>query len=227
MGNPSKSPNNIQASADSEDRGRGINRRQMVQRLVGSMGGAAAFTAVTQASPLHAQARAASAPERENVAEWSPQFLDPHQNETLVALAERIIPGCGKAQVNRTIDLLLSVDSAENQRKFIASLSAFEAASLDRYQQPFVTLTEEQQVAILTDASATKPAKENSSQASPSDAHASSGESPPVSLRDHFENLKDWVSETYYSSEVGMKELGWTGQVYFSSFPTCQHSDGH
>ena len=48
-----------------------------------------------------------------------------------------------------------------------------------------------------------------------------------VTLRDHFDNLKGWISGAYYSSEVGMRELGWTGQVMFESFPGCEHPDGH
>ena len=53
-----------------------------------------------------------------------------------------------------------------------------------------------------------------------------SDDSPP-NLRDHFENLKGWVSGAFYSSEFGMKELGWTGQVMRESYPGCEHTDGH
>jgi hypothetical protein len=31
----------------------------------------------------------------------------------------------------------------------------------------------------------------------------------------------------YYSSEVGMKELGWTDENYFAGFPGCEHAGGH
>jgi len=46
-------------------------------------------------------------------------------------------------------------------------------------------------------------------------------------LRDHFENMKGWVVGTYYTSEVGMRELGWTGDFYFDHVPGCQHSEEH
>jgi hypothetical protein len=46
-------------------------------------------------------------------------------------------------------------------------------------------------------------------------------------FREHFENLKGWVSGAYYSSEMGMKELGWTGDRVFAGFPGCAHPEGH
>jgi hypothetical protein len=46
-------------------------------------------------------------------------------------------------------------------------------------------------------------------------------------LRDHFENLKDWIVATYYSSEEGMRELGWTDEFYFESPSECSHPEGH
>ena len=41
-------------------------------------------------------------------------------------------------------------------------------------------------------------------------------------MRDCFENIKSWAAEIYYSSEIGMNELGWAGA--FTSFPECPGS---
>ena len=49
----------------------------------------------------------------------------------------------------------------------------------------------------------------------------------PPTLRDRFELLKERVASAYYSSEKGMKELGWTGQMVHADFPGCTHPDGH
>lgn len=147
-------------------------------------------------------------------AQWTPQFLDPHQYETLVVLAERLVPGSTQAESARFIDLLLSVDTQDAQKKFLESMSAFEAESLRRFSHPFKDLTEAQQSEILTLASTTRPAEGQEDQ--PLQA----------TLGNHFSNLKGWISRAYFSSETGMKDLGWTGQVYFSSFPGCQQSSG-
>src|ERR1700722_17480834 len=53
-------------------------------------------------------------------ADWKPIFLDAKQDELLVAVAETMVPGSGAAQVDRFIDLLLSVDSAGSQKGFLA-----------------------------------------------------------------------------------------------------------
>jgi hypothetical protein len=39
--------------------------------------------------------------------------------------------------------------------------------------------------------------------------------------------LKTWIAGAHYSSEAGMKELGFTGSVFFQSFPACTHAEGH
>jgi hypothetical protein len=211
----------------------GLNRRELVQRLLGGAGVGVVFPAVARSHPIHNHLASPStfdqAEAKSTAAVWAPEFLDPHQSDTLTVLAECIVPGSTKAQVNRFIDLLLTVDTQENQKKFLASLGAFEAEAINRFGKPFKDLTAEQHNQILTVASTEKsgqpegrsdwswfavPAKEPSEQAR-------------VTIRDHFENIKGWVSGAYYSSEVGMRELGWTGDVYFDSFPGCEHPDGH
>jgi hypothetical protein len=161
--------------------------------------------------------------------EWTPEFLDIHQNESLVALAERMIPGSTQAHVNRFIDLLLTVDTQENKAQFLASLGAFEAESRSRFGHPFPSLTEDQQTQILTAASLMEPGKPPVNEnwfwfSVPSRA---SLEPLQISLRDHFENLKGWITRAYYSSEVGLREIGWTGEYFFEKFPGCEHPDGH
>ncbi len=212
---------------------RGINRREMVRRLLGGAGAGFIFPNVAASHPIHKHLTNATtlseADARVVASDWRPEFLDPHQNETLMVLAERIVPGSTKAQVNRFIDLLLTVETQENQRKFLASLSAFEAESLNRFGHPFKELTEDQQNQIFTVASTEKPGHSQGDGdwswfAVPSQK---TSESPRITLRDYFENLKGWVSGAYYSSEVGMRELGWTGDVFFESFPGCEHPGGH
>ncbi|HEX5412044.1 MAG TPA: gluconate 2-dehydrogenase subunit 3 family protein [Terriglobia bacterium] len=197
----------------------GISRREMVRRLMMAGGAGLSVAGLAEGHPIvkhltnHNTVAAASA--KAAKADWSPAFLDQHQSETLDVLGERIVPGSSKAQVNRFIDLLLSVDTQDAQKKFLASLSAFEAESLKRFSHPYKEVSENQQNEILESASTTKP--------------ADVAESRPqrTTMRDHFENIKNWIVGAYYSSEIGMKELGWTGQVVFPSFPGCQDSVEH
>ena len=160
---------------------------------------------------------------------WTPKSLDPHQNETLRLLAERLVPNSGKAQVNRFIDLLLNVDTAETRQKFSQSLAVFDRESVRRFGHQFKDISEAKQNELLTAFSTVAPSLEKSQR-------GESDEDAPVkkpaagsrlTLGDHFENLKTWVTGAYYSSEMGMRELGWTGMVFFQDFPGCQHPDGH
>ncbi len=207
----------------------GLSRRQWVQRLLGSAGAGLAWPGIAAAHPAHKhladEATLATADAQAAAESWSPAFLDAHQNETVIVLAELIVPGASMAQSNRFIDLALTADSQENKEKFVHALSAFEGVALERFGRPFKDLTGEQQTQILTEAS-TQAAHErhgfrnrsgNSSKKQPAEA----------TLRDHFENLKGWVVAAYYSSEVGMRELGWNGDHAFESFPGCQHPEGH
>ena len=74
---------------------RGINRREVIERLLGGAGAGLVVPGVATAHPMHkhlmSEATLAEADAKAAAAEWSPEFLDPHQNETLIVLAERII----------------------------------------------------------------------------------------------------------------------------------------
>ena len=215
---------------------RGINRREVVRQLLKGVGAGFAglsFPGVSASHPIHkhlaSDSRLAEAEAQAAARDWTPQFLDPHQNETLIVLAERIVPGSTRAQVNRFIDLLLSVDTPQNQQKFINSLSAMDGESLNRFARPFKALPEAQQNEILNVASTlefAEPQKDKDWSWFDVPSQESSG-SPRMTLRDYFENLKGWISGAYYSSEIGMRELGWTGNSYYENFPGCQHPEGH
>jgi hypothetical protein len=157
-------------------------------------------------------------------AKWTPEFLDFHQNQTLLLLSERIVPGSKQVYVNRIIDLLLTVDTAENRRKFTDSLSAIDAESRKQCGLPFKSVTPDRQDEILTSLATGKPSVDQDSGRRSMKKRL---QQPAFTPRDHFENVKTWIVGSYYSSEVGMRELGWTGDVYFVELPTCPHPEGH
>jgi hypothetical protein len=213
-------------------RSRPISRRETVRRLLGGVVAGVAFPALAASHPIHKhlmdETALAQADAKVAASEWSPAFLDSHQNETLIVLAERIVPGAVRAQVNRFIDLLLSVDTQENQRQFISSLSAIDAEALRRFTLPFRDLVQVHQEEILmvftTVASGESEAEKDTGGLKVPSIMPS--QASRLTLRNDFEKLKGWISGAYYSSEVGMKELGWTGEVAFESFPGCEHPDG-
>jgi hypothetical protein len=127
--------------------------------------------------------------------------------KTLEALAEAIVPGSTNARVAPFLDQLLAVDSAANQRAFLGALGAFDMAAIRKHGRAWTGLTPAEQDVLLSDAST-------------ADAASSA-------LRAHFESLKTWIAGAYYSSEIGMRELGWDGNVFHAQLPGCTHPGGH
>lgn len=205
----------------------GLSRRAMVQRLLVGMSVGAAWPLAAGSHPIFELLQSDTflcndyifdRVEEIGQSNWKPAFLTSQQNELLAALAEGIVPGSTRAHVSPFIDLLLSVDKPENQRKFVESLAALDVEAQKQFKKSFPALDEEQKNAFLTDAS-TKPKDANAPGTEP--------EKKQSALYSHFENLKGWISGAYYSSEVGMRELGWTGDYAFAAFPGCAHPEGY
>jgi hypothetical protein len=209
MSEPHHAPAELRRSSD------GLGRRAMLQSLVGTVGAGFAFPFIAEGHPmqhhLSDQEKVATADANAAKRDFTPEFLDAHQLETLELLAERIVPGSTRTRVAPFLDSLLAVSDQDSQRRFLRSLGAFERLALDRQQRAWKSLTAAQQDELLTRAST-----------------ASHGPAPDsLTVRDHFDDLRGWISGAYYSSEIGMRELGWTGQVTFDSFAGCDHPAGH
>jgi len=206
---------------------RQLTRREIVQSLLVGMGALAAWPQIVSSHPvlnhLSEAETLAKADARVAAAKWTPEFLNSHQNQTVILLSERIVPGSRQAHVNRIIDLLLTADTAENRRKFTDSLSAVDLESRKRFVRPFKSLRADQQDEILTSLATGKPSVDQDSGRSIKRRL----QQPALTPRDHFENVKAWIVGSYYSSEAGMRELGWTGDVYFVELPACPHPEGH
>jgi hypothetical protein len=185
-----------------------ISRREAMQKLVAGIAAGAVLPAIASARPVALYRRltedgaAVSSGEAGlGAADWRPIFLNAKQDELLVAVAETMVPGSTRAQVNQFIDLLLSVDSAESQKGFLAALGAVDKVSSGQFQKAFTELNGGERDKALTSLS-----------------------------QDHkeaFANLKEWIVGAYYSSEQGMKELGWDGNFAFEKYPTCEAVEGH
>jgi hypothetical protein len=183
-----------------------LSRREVARRLLGvtaawSLGGLHPVWGHFLNQPLLAQADTDLAS-----ADWKPLFLQPGQNEALQSFSEATVPGSTNALVSRFIDLLLSVEIPAHQEKFLASLAAIQSEADRQFGIALQKLSPSQLNSVLTAVSA-----------SPEDS----------SIRESFEDLKEWIIVSYYSSEVGMKELGWTPNRFFPSFPGCTHPEEH
>lgn len=142
---------------------------------------------------------ATAGPALAQVAQWKPQVFDTHQNETVVALTELIIPatdtpGAKAANVNRYVDLLLHDGAASERERFLEGLAFLDSFAIARHKLPFVRCTPAQQTAILETFDA--------------------GQDPDIAAGHRFFRMaKQLTSRIYYSTETGFRELNKGGRV--------------
>jgi glucoside 3-dehydrogenase (cytochrome c) hitch-hiker subunit len=195
-----------------------LDRRQALRKL--AAGGLGAATAplwshrLTELAVARADAHTHAAATAAATAPWTPKVFDARQNETVVAITELIIPqtetpGAKAAKVNEFIDLVLSDAQPGERREFFRGLSWMDARAQELFGTDFVSSTPEQQTALLT--------------------IVSSGRNKSTSDQigvEFFEAVKGMTVAGYYTSEIGLRqELGEDGNLFFASYPGCQHPE--
>jgi Gluconate 2-dehydrogenase subunit 3 len=151
---------------------------------------------------------------------WKPLFLDEHQNETLIALSDLIIPttntpGAKEALVNRYIDLVLAADTHENQKSFLNNLAYLDGESIHRYKAAFRYLSREDQDDLLHSLAYPIGGSEWTREVVSDPGHT------------HFEQLKTRIGVAYYNSQIGTRELGWDGAFAHGPYEGCTHPEGN
>jgi hypothetical protein len=177
-----------------------IDRRQALRRL-----GAPAVAPLF--SHLHP-----SLPAQEGA--WKPSFLLESEVETVMLLAERIIPetdtpGARRALVHQYIDFVLAEGDASGRERFRDGLAWLDRRCGALFGKPFARLEAGQQDEILRRLS-----------------ESPSGEEPVgVSF---FGEAKRLSVDGYYRSEAGMtQELGFEGRTFLAEFKGCTHPEHH
>jgi hypothetical protein len=174
------------------------SRREWIVRLLQST--AAAAVAPAAANAWQHEHHAAQASKNVSASDWKPEFFSADENEQIIAIGERIVPGSKTALCNQVIDLVMTVEMPDHRSEFRNALSAFNKAAQSKYSSSFVKLSSDKQDKLLE-----------------AGCESSNG------LHPHFEVLKEWFADTYWSSQEGMLELGWNKQIAWSSFPACPH----
>jgi hypothetical protein len=193
-----------------------MNRRELLRNSLLTFGAAA-----TVNIPVEALVFASGDNASRDLArpDWKPIFLNAQQDETLIALAETIIPatdtpGAKAAFVDRFLDLVLSVLPPETQHEFLESLAWFDAGAVERYKVTFVNLSDEEKQDFLNLVAWPH-------------THLRWGQRDPnFDGHEHFDTMKKWIASAYYSSPVGLKELGWDGWPARGTFKGCEHQPG-
>lgn len=190
-----------------------MNRRELLRNSLLTIGAAASINI-----PVEALVFASGDDASRELArpDWKPVLLSAQQNETLISLSETIIPatdtpGAKDALVHRFLDLVLSVLPSDTQHEFLDSLTWFDKSAMSRYKANFVNLSDDQKQDLLNAVAWPKTHARQADRDVKPDGHA------------HFERMKGWVATAYYSSPIGLKELGWDGWSARGVFTGCEH----
>jgi len=230
----------------------GVDRREALRRLITSAGAAGAAAALPSAAHAKGNPAVEAAPQQAEsapamslgaaeppdpslaAADWKPKFLDDHQDQTVLAVADILIPdtdtpGARAAQVDRFIDLLLATDapgtgeessgtdftdllirkgSLEGQKRYIAALNWLDGYCLRQFSNPFTGLSRSGQETVLDMLT-----------------HANDN-SEVAAGHDSFALLKNSIVMAYYSSEIGtLHELKYQTNPYQTGVPGCDHPE--
>lgn len=170
-----------------------MNRRELFRVGAGSLT-AGSLMAQHQTHPVTPATTAQA-----TTPDWAPSVFDAHQNETVIALTELIIPetdtpGAKAANVNRYMDLFLRDGASERRTQFLQGLAWLDGYSIRQAGAPFVRMPEAEQVKVLE----TLDAGED---ASVKPGHA------------FFRMVKAMTAQIYYATEIGFRELNKGGRV--------------
>ena len=187
-----------------------ISRRDVLRTLgMGAMAGS-----VLRVIPMQAAEYAHNMVQAEKASAaggYTPKFFPPHQYKILQALCETIIPaedgtgGAIEAGAPEFIDLLTS-ENPDYQLKLGGGLMWLDSTCTDRYGKVFLECASEQQKQILDQIAYRRNAL--------SDPSLSQG-------IDFFFFLRMMTVDGFFTSEIGIKYLGYIGNKYMKSFAGC------
>jgi hypothetical protein len=186
-----------------------ISRRDVLKSL--AMGAAA--TSVLRTIPAQAAeyAHHMVAAEKAAAKVYAPKFFAAHQYKTLQTLCQTIIPadadsgGAIEAGAPEFIDLLTS-ENAEYQVRLGGGLMWLDSTCSDRYGNLYLDCSPQQQKEILD-----QIAYRNNALMDP---RLSQGV-------EFFSFLRNMTSDGFFTSEIGIKYLGYQGSAFLKEFPGC------
>lgn len=163
--------------------------------------------------PLDAAVKAHSTVNTEKAAagSYTPRFFSARQYETLRALCQSIIPpdqesgGAIEAGAPEFIDLLTS-ENKELQLQLGGGIMWLDSTCAERYGQTYLECAPEKQKEILDLVAFRKNV----------------GEHPRLRPGvEFFSTLRKFTADGFFTSEIGIKYLGYVGNTYLSDFPGC------
>lgn len=189
-----------------DGRKRGVKRRTVLRGLATGFAGAVAAPHASSLAESETPTSTGQASSPQSSDESFSRILNEQDHEALVSLAELLVPGAVAAGVPDLLDRVTAVEKPEDQRALLAALRAFEGEARTGHASRWVELEPETQRGILD--------------------QAASGSRPELNAA--LVHLRDAVAHTYFATEPGMRQLGWTPRSAWRELPACDHpGDDH
>ena len=190
-----------------------VDRRTAIKGVAVGVGAVSGLPILNNLASAQGHQHQAAAPRVAETIAKAPPFFNKQQYATITELASLIIPtdetpGAREAKVNEYIDLIVGESPFEVQKIFLDGLAWLDKTSKERHKKNFVDLSNAQQVGLLTEISKIKiPAPHEATQAK------------------FFKAIKDMTIDGFYTSKIGIEELGYVGNTVLDEFPGCTHPE--
>jgi gluconate 2-dehydrogenase gamma chain len=190
-----------------------VDRRTAIKGVAVGVGAVSSLPILNNLASAQGHQHRAAVPRVAETIAKAPSFFNKQQYAAITELASLIIPtdetpGAREAKVNEYIDLIVGESPFEVQKIFIDGLAWLDKTSKERYKKSFVDLSNAQQVGLLTEISKIKnPAPQEATQAK------------------FFRAIKDMTIDGFYTSKIGIEELGYVGNTVLDEFPGCTHPE--
>jgi len=210
-----------------------VSRRDALKRIAASVFAAGVLAEMNPADAQHVHAAAASL--KGALAGYERKELTEHEWKTVTRMAELIVPadsGGGSAVDAGAVEFIDLLCSGGEELAYIfhGGLSWVDAEMRQRYGKDFVDCSEKQQTALFDEFVAIEEER--------SDRKASSGGGPYARFRDYQAwersdlgagvHFFDWIRklsvDAYYTSPIGIKDLGYMGNGAYSTYEVPKKS---
>jgi gluconate 2-dehydrogenase gamma chain len=188
-----------------------ISRRDLIKSLSLTAAAGSMPRVVPLAAAEKAHRRVSAHKAAPSSGEYAPNFFPEHQYKTLRALCQAIIPpdresgGAVEAGAPEFLDLLSS-ENKDLQLQLGGGIMWLDAICMERYGQTYLQCARGQQTEML-DLIAFRKNADKDPRLSPGIAF--------------FSTLRKYTADGFFTSEIGIKYLGYIGNTYLKEFPGC------
>jgi hypothetical protein len=185
------------------------------RNVLKSLGMGAVAGSVLRAIPLEAAEYAHGLIDAEKAdaqsGDYTPKYFDAHGYKTLRSLCDTIIPadadsgGAVEAGAPEFIDLLTS-ENVDYQTRLGGGILWLDSTCTDRYGSAYLECAPGQQKEILEQIAYRKNGM--------ADQNLQYGV-------DFFDLLRNFAADGFFTSKIGIKYLGYVGNMFLTEFPGC------